>query len=231
VVYPVKSASVSADAQRVFLEIADLKVSHVVYLRLLPPCYSVEGEQLWATETWFTLNALPADRLGEIGAPPEAAPQNYLTVEEQAAGWRLLFDGQTTNGWRGYRKDHFPAGWVVKDGCLTRVGPGGDICTGEEFDSFELQIEWRIGAGGNSGIFFRVDEKAGWAWETGPEFQVLDNSLHADGGNPLTSAGADYALHAPVRDVTAPVASSIRADSGGRRAQLSTGLNDVKIVE
>ncbi len=231
VVYPVKSASVAADARRVFLEIADLKVSHVVYLRLLPPCYSVEGEQLWGTEAWFTLNALPADRLGEIGTPPEAAPQNYLTAEEQAAGWRLLFDGQTTDGWRGYRKDHFPAGWVVKDGSLTRVGPGGDICTVEEFDSFELQIEWRIGAGGNSGIFFRVDEKAGWAWETGPEFQVLDNSLHADGGNPLTSAGADYALHAPLRDVTAPVGFFNRARIVVAGAHVEHWLNDVKIVE
>jgi len=203
--YPVKSASVSADRKRVFLEIPDLKESHVVYIRLLPPCYSEDGERPWSTEAWYTLNVIPQDRHGEVLTPPEPEPQNFLTADEQAGGCKLLFDGQTTAGWRGYRKDHMPDGWQVKDQCLVRVGPGSDIITEDQWADFELQIEWRVCAAGNSGIFYRVNEEFDWPFFTGPEFQVLDNAEHADGRSPLTSAGSNYALHAPVRDVTAPV--------------------------
>jgi cytochrome c len=229
--YPVKSASVSADRRTVFLEIPDLKESHVVYIRLLPPCYSEDGERPWSTEAWYTLNVIPENRMGEVRTPPPAEPQNFLTADEKAAGWKLLFDGKTTAGWRGYRKDHMPAGWQVKDGCLARVGPGGDIITEGEFDNFELKIEWRICAAGNSGIFYRVNEDFDWPFFTGPEFQVLDNAEHADGRSPLTSAGSNYALHAPVRDVTAPVGffNQVRIVCDGPHVE--HWLNGVKIVE
>lgn len=228
--YPVKSASVSADRTRVFLEIPDLKLSHVVYIRLLPPCYSEDGERLWSTEAWYTLNAIPGARYGKVLPPPAKEPQNVLTAEETAAGWKLLFDGRTTHGWRGYKKDEFPDGWVVRDGCLVRVGPGGDIMTEAEFDNFELKIEWRISAAGNSGIFYRVDEKHGWPWETGPEMQVLDNAEHADGRNPKTSAGSNYALYAPVQDVTQPVGFFNQARIVVAGAHVEHWLNGVKVV-
>lgn len=231
VVYPVKSASVSPDRRKVFLEIENLKPSHVVYIRLLPPCVSEDGERPWSTEAWYTLNAIPADRPGTVLPPPALPPQNVLTEVEQQAGWRLLFDGQTPRGWRGYKKDRFPDGWQVRDGCLVRVGPGGDICTEEEFDNFELQLEWRISAGGNSGIFFRVDESVGWPWETGPEMQVLDDAEHADGRNPKTSAGSNYALHAPVRDVTEPVGLFNRVRLVVNGPHVDHWLNGVKVVE
>lgn len=231
VMYPAKSASVSPERTKVFLEIADLKPSHVIYVRLLPPCLSAEGELPWSTEAWYTLHAIPTDSAGEVRTPPPVEPQNVLADEEQQQGWRLLFDGRTTKGWHGYRKDSFPEGWVVRDGCLTRVGPGGDIATDEEFENFELQLEWRIAAAGNSGIFYRVDEQHGWPWETGPEMQVLDNAEHPDGRDPRTSAGSNYALHAPVRDVTQPVGlfnqACIVADGG----HVEHWLNGVKVVE
>ena len=130
---------------------------------------------------------------------------NVLTDKERGDGWRLLFDGKTTKGWRGYRKDKMPEGWEVKDGALTRTKGGGDIVTEDEFDSFELAIEWKISEGGNSGIMVRVSEQFEAPYETGPEFQVLDNAKHADGRNPLTTAGSCYALYAPTKDVTRPV--------------------------
>ncbi len=229
--YPVKSASVSADRKRVFLEIDNLKESHVVYLRLLPPCYSEDGERPWSTEAWYTLNVIPENRMGEVRTPPPAEPQNFLTAEEKAGGWKLLFDGQTTAGWRGYRKDHMPDGWQVKDDCLVRVGPGGDIITEGEFDNFELELEWRICAAGNSGIFYRVNEDFDWPFFTGPEFQVLDNAEHADGRSPLTSAGSNYALHAPLRDVTAPVGFFNRVRIVCNGPHVEHWLNGVKIVE
>ncbi|MDH5589970.1 MAG: DUF1080 domain-containing protein [Gemmatimonadota bacterium] len=138
------------------------------------------------------------------GAGVDAAqeqPQNVLTPEERTAGWRLLFDGVTTAGWRGYQKDHAPAGWTVEDGLLTRVASAGDLITEEKFSDFELVAEWKVGAGGNSGIFYRGSEDEEWLYHTAPEFQVLDDAGHPDGQSPLTSAGSDYGLYAAPRGV------------------------------
>jgi len=133
-----------------------------------------------------------------------ARPPNTLTAEERAAGWRLLFDGRTTSGWRGFRSDAMPDGWQVVDGTLARVSRGGDIVTVDQYDSFELALDWRVEAGGNSGVFFHVTEDANYVWETGPEMQILDNAGHPDGQDALTSTGSNYALHAPARDVARP---------------------------
>ncbi len=242
-VYPVKSASVSEDRRSVFLEIDDLNTSNVVYLRLLPPCISEDGELPWSTEAWLTLNALSDEnqpnRVGTVRPRPPQPPQNVLTDAEKAEGWRLLFDGRTTAGWRGFKRDGIPAGpdgepgWKVIDGCLVRTGPGGDIITTEQFGNFELKIEWRISAAGNSGIFYRVGEdgELRWVWETGPEYQVLDNSEHADGRSALTSAASNYALYAPSRDATQPVGLFNEARivvDGGR---VEHWLNGEKVVE
>ena len=227
---PVKSATVSSTRKRVFLEIDGLKPSHMVYLRMLPPCVSEAGQQLWSTEAWYTLNRIPSQHLGEVKPPPLPAPQNILTPEEQQAGWRLLFDGQTTHGWHGFRAGEMPAGWQAVDGCLVRVGPGGDIVTDEQFDNFELQLEWRISPGGNSGIFFHVSEAYDAVWFTGPEMQVLDNAEHADGKNPKTSAASNYALHAPLRNMTEPVGMFNKARIVVHGNDVEHWLNGVKVV-
>lgn len=119
-------------------------------------------------------------------------------------GWISLFDGKSTAAWRGYLKPDLPAGWSVVDGALTRVAAAGDIITKERFDNFELTLDWKVAPGGNSGIFFHVQEDTALhaVYWSGPEFQVLDNKAHKDGLDPRTSAGSNYALHAPIRDVT-----------------------------
>lgn len=146
-------------------------------------------------------------------APVERPPfpdgvRNVLTDDERAAGWRLLFDGKSLAGWKNWNATGPVAGWAVEDGALTRVADGGgDLVTEELFESFELEFEWRLRAGGNSGVFFHVVDGFDYVWRTGPEYQLLDNSQHADGKNPLTSAGANYALHAPEYDDTRPIGS------------------------
>jgi hypothetical protein len=154
-----------------------------------------------------------------------------LSAEESAQGFRLLFDGSSTRGWRGYRQPSMPAGWGAVDGALTRVSQTSDIITIDQFDNFELQLEWQISPGGNSGIMYRVTEAGEESYHTGPEFQVLDNAGHADGKNPLTSAGSDYALYAPVRDVTVPVGgwNSVRLIVDGNHVE--HWMNDVKLLE
>jgi hypothetical protein len=79
------------------------------------------------------------------------------------------------------------------------------VGTEDQFDRFELSIEWRVSPSGNSGIFWHVTEEGRWVWETGPEMQVLDNGRHPDGRSMFTSAGSNYALHAPPEDHTKPV--------------------------
>ena len=136
----------------------------------------------------------------------QAAPMsnNTLTPEEASSGWRLLFDGRTTAGWRGYQKQEMPAGWQVVDGALTRVGEAGDIITVDQFADFELALEWKILAGGNSGIFYRVTEEGEYGYYSGPEMQVLDDAAHADGKSRLTSAGSAYGLYAAPAGVVRP---------------------------
>jgi len=156
---------------------------------------------------------------------------NTLTAAERAAGWRLLFDGASTTGWRGFRQSTMPSGWRVVDAALMRVSGGGDIITVDQFANFELALEWQIVAAGNSGIMFRVSESADTTFQSGPEMQVLDNAAHPDAANPLTRAGACYSLYAPTADVARPAGAwnEVRLIVNG--ALVQHWLNGVKIVE
>ena len=93
-----------------------------------------------------------------IAAVPVTAQERGTPVPPDSAGWKQLFDGRSLDGWRGYGMQSMPGGWAVEDGMLTRVGPGGDIVTVDEFTDFELILEWRVEEGGNSGIFYRAAE-------------------------------------------------------------------------
>ena len=130
---------------------------------------------------------------------------NTLTADEAAAGWELLFDGHSLDGWRPYDRAGTPEGWSVVDGLLMRSGPGGDIITDREFGDFELMLEWRLDEGGNSGIFYRAALGEEWVYHSAPEMQVLDDDRHPDGASELTSAGANYGLHPAPRGVVRPV--------------------------
>jgi len=154
-----------------------------------------------------------------------------LTPEEQAAGWRSLFDGQTTTGWRGYRRADMPTGWQVVDGALTRVGGGGDIVTTDQFANFELALEWKVAPGGNSGIFYRVTETGEQSYHSGPEMQVLDDARHQDGGSRLTAAGALYGIYPAPAGVVKPAGewNAVRIIVNG--SHVEHWLNGVKVVE
>jgi len=128
-----------------------------------------------------------------VQAVPE---QNTLTDAEKVAGWKLLFDGKTTTGWRGFKKTACPPGWQVIDGTLDRVKGGGDVITIDQYDSFELVLDWRISKAGNSGVMYHVIEEEDRAAKTGPECQLLDN---VDGEDPQR-AGWCYALYQPPID-------------------------------
>lgn len=134
----------------------------------------------------------------------QEATMNRLTDAERAAGWRLLFDGTSTAGWRGYMRNDMPAGWQVVNGTLTRVAQAGDIITTDTFADFELVFEFNVEPGGNSGVFIRANEGPEQIWYAAPEYQILDDERHRDGRSPLTSTGANYAVHPAPAGVARP---------------------------
>jgi len=105
-----------------------------------------------------------------------AAEPNTLTDQERAAGWRLLFNGKSLDGFRGYRTEEIGAGWKAQDGAMTlTAAKSGDIMTKDAFADFELTFEWKISKGGNSGVIYRVGLGQTASHRTGPEYQILDN--------------------------------------------------------
>jgi len=120
--------------------------------------------------------------LGMVAPAYPAAELNQLAASEQAAGWKLLFDGHSAEHWRGYKKDSFPVqGWKVDGGLLKKIGgeQGGDIVTRQEFEDYDLRWEWRITPGGNNGVKYLVTEKRAGA--PGHEYQMIDDEGHPDG--------------------------------------------------
>lgn len=120
----------------------------------------------------------------------EVVADNTLTEKEKAEGWMLLFDGKTFNGWRGYGRTDIPGAWSVDSGAIKISGSGhgeagsqdgGDIIFDQKFKNFELQFEWKVSEGANSGIFYLAQEIEGLPiWKSSPEYQILDNVNHLD---------------------------------------------------
>jgi hypothetical protein len=171
--------------------------------------------------------------LGVRAAFPQDAgtPPNVLSAAEKQAGWKLLFDGESLRGWRGYQTKKAPPGWGVEDHALTRVAEAGDLITEKQFKDFELALEWRISEGGNSGIMFRVAEGAEASYETGPEMQVLDDARHPDGRNRLTSAGSAFGLYAAPAGIVKPAGEWNQVRLLVRGHHVEHWLNGVKVVE
>lgn len=172
---------------------------------------------------------------------PLLIPQdpNTLTEAEKQDGWKLLFDGRTTDGWRGYRMDRMPPGWKVEDGVLARVaggaggkgaGGGDDIVTVDEYDNFDLTLEWKIRTKGNSGVLFRVVEQSATSWHESVEMQVLDNAPWPNRSR-KELAGAAYDMYAPSKDVTKPVGEWNRARLLADGNRIEHWLNGEKLLE
>lgn len=135
-----------------------------------------------------------------------AEKQNVLTDQEKLDGWKLLFDGQSLNGWKNYNEAGI-TGWSAQDGNLASSGTGSDstgyIITDKKYDNFELAFDWKIAAEGNSGVMYHVTEskKFKTPYKTGPEYQLLDDIGFPQKVENWQLTGADYAMH--IADTTA----------------------------
>jgi hypothetical protein len=162
-----------------------------------------------------------------------AAPAYQLTDDEKAAGWKLLFDGKITQGWRTFKKQTFPAkGWVVEDGWLHCLGKGGgDIITDAEFNDFELQWEWKLAPVGNSGVKYFILESRSSA--LGHEYQMIDDEHEPDamnaGGKQLTASF--YDVLAPTRPPVKPAGEINSSRILVKGNHVEHWLNGVKVLE
>lgn len=150
------------------------------------------------------------------------------------SNWRPLFNGSDFTGWRGYKGAPVPSRWRIENGviALATQGDAGDLVTSEEFGDFELELEWKVSEGGNSGIFYFVQEPdaAPYTWSTGLEMQVLDDARHADGKLPSHRAGALYDLIAPARPAAKTVGEWNRVRIVVRGGRIEHWLNGARVV-
>ncbi len=161
---------------------------------------------------------------------PEDAKPNELTAAEKVAGWKLLFDGETTKGWRSFKSQSFPEkGWVVEDGWLKCVAKarGGPIISDAEFTDFELTWDWRLPPNANNGVKYFVTESRNEA--LGHEYQMVDGREEAD---PIHSTASFYAVLAPKPDK--PLKPPGQINHSGivvRGKHVEHWLNGAKVLE
>ena len=160
---------------------------------------------------------------------------NALTGAERAAGWRLLFDGKTTAGWHTFGKDRV-VGWEIAGGELVALGQGGDhandVLTDEEFENFELMVDWKFSPKAKSGIFYNVVEKGyDMAYATGPEYQLIDDDGWPDKLEAWQQTAANYAMHTPTKKATKPIGQWNQTRIVVNRGHVQHWLNGAKVVE
>ncbi len=171
---------------------------------------------------------LAALAIAAIGAAGAAAADAAVKTED---GFTRLFEGDKEKTWVGYGKDTWPEGWVLSEGVLHRKAGGGDLQTVEEFGDFDLRFGWKIAPGGNSGVMYRVSREKGPAYETGAEYQILDDAAHQDGKSPLTSAGSLYALYPPAKKVVKPAGEWNKSRIVVEGNRVRHFLNGEKVVD
>jgi hypothetical protein len=187
-----------------------------------------------------------------------------LTAAEKDAGWQLLFDGRSFDGWENPADKHPPAdAWAIEDGCLKSVAKPRiieDLFTKAKFRDFELTFDWKVAPGSNSGVKYRIQDRVmlaegkfkkfedsvdysiahrrtdrpakGQEYVIGFEYQVIDNSGHADARRgPKYQAGALYDLIGPAKDVTKPIGEFNQARLVVRGNHIEHWLNGVKVVD
>ena len=159
---------------------------------------------------------------------------NMLTESEKKAGWKLLFDGKSTDGWRPY-KNHELDSWEVMNGELHSKKDGatkhGDLITKEQYGDFELKVDWKVDKGANSGIIYHALETHDASYETGPEYQLIDDEGYPDKLEDWQKSGADYAMHPPSSLAAKPVGQYNQTRIVVKGDHVEHWLNGIKIAD
>ena len=156
---------------------------------------------------------------------------SVLGHTQSARTWRVLFDGKSLDAWRGYKGSSVPAGWKIVDRTLAKQTPVADIVSRDEFGDFELELEWKIGEAGNSGIFYRGTEEYDHIYWSAPEYQLMDDIKASDNKTRLTCAGAVYALYPSPEGHLKPVGEWNLTRIVARGSHVEHWLNGFKLLE
>jgi hypothetical protein len=149
---------------------------------------------------------------------------------DDMSSWRLMTGDDAPKVWRGWKSENLPAGWKVEGNVLSKDGEVEDIVSTETFGDFEAEFDWKVSAGGNAGFFFRGTREYDYIYWSAPEYQLLDDALHPDGKNRLTSAAAAYALYAAPAGVVKPAGEWNKARIVVKGPHVEHWLNGRKVV-
>jgi hypothetical protein len=177
------------------------------------------GEAALLAGVWLLAGAAG----GAGAASAQAAPPT--------AKWHTLFDGKMLDAFRGWRSPGMPEGWHVVDGTLVKEGDVDDLVTKEQFGNFELEVDWKIGKAGNSGVFYRATREYDHIYWSGPEYQLLDDANAPDGRSRLTAAAAAYGLYGPPAGVVKPFGEWNKTRILVNGDHVEHWLNGQKVVE
>ncbi|MBO9199658.1 MULTISPECIES: 3-keto-disaccharide hydrolase [Niastella] len=192
------------------------------------------GSQQSETDTTKTTDTMS-------NSTPVEIMDNALTADEKNAGWQLLFDGNSKSNFHVFNKKSDGTAWQVADGAIHldttnkkdgKITGGGDLVTNDEYDNFDLKLDWKIAPGGNSGILFYVQEgpKFGETYHTGPEMQVLDNAAHPDAKIIKHRAGDLYDLITSSPETVKPAGEWNHAEIISNKGALEFHLNGTKVL-
>ncbi len=154
-----------------------------------------------------------------------------VTQGQDATAFQELFDGETLDGWRVLPRKNPTGEWVVEDGALKPEGKPGALVSSRAFSDFELVVEWKVAAQGNSGIFYRLSPAAQNTSGNAIEYQIADNAREASQQNPDRRNGAAYGLYAPAEDASKPVGEWNQSRILAKGKHVEHWLNGVKVVE
>lgn len=154
-----------------------------------------------------------------------------VPAKAASQGWRPLLEDHGASAWRGWKEEGLPAGWHVARGVLSKNGPVDDLVTNQMFGNFELELEWKMGRGGNSGLFYRGTREYDHIYWSAPEYQLLDDANAPDGRNRLTAAAAAYALYGAQHGIVRPFDHWNRTRLVVNGGHVEHWLNGRKVVE
>ena len=188
----IKSVTLSEDRKRAFLELDGMKEQHVLGVQLQPTFLSVENEQLWTNEGWYTLNKFP-DEPGITSSPLKKSP-NTLSRNEVSEGWRLLFDGSSLKNWT-----NSSTSWDVQEGHIISIRKDAILLTDENFENFELEFEWTLDTDSEGGLIFNVPEDGSVqsVLQNSPRMQLIDDRSDDPRNIHTHKTGANYDIQAP----------------------------------
>ncbi|HWE43100.1 MAG TPA: DUF1080 domain-containing protein [Gemmatimonadaceae bacterium] len=164
-------------------------------------------------------------------APPTTPASTAPPSAPADTSWRVLVGGTSTDAWRGYKAQAFPASWRLADGALTKSGSADDLISRDQYGDFELEWDWKLAPNGNAGVFYRATEEYPKVYWSGVEYQLLDDAGHPDGKSRLTSAGAAYAVYPSPAGIVKPANEWNSSRIVARGAHVEHWLNGRKVVD